>query len=286
MEAVRHYSAHSTQSLAGLLNPLALARGLWAQRGLIRQLAAREVAARYRGSALGMLWSLLLPLAMLAVYTFVFSVVFNARFDVQVSDSRVEFALTLFCGLLLFTVFAECTTQAPSLIVSNPSYVKKVVFPLEVLVPVKLAAALLHGLISLGVLLAGTLIFMRTLSPTLALLPLVLVPLVMLALGVGWFLASLGVYVRDAAQAVGVVVNVLFFLTPVFYPVSAVPEGLRWVMWLNPMTAVVESARMTVLRGQWPAWEALGLVTLASAVVMQLGYAWFMKTRRGFADVL
>jgi lipopolysaccharide transport system permease protein len=286
LPSVTHISAASRPTLVGLLNPFTMLRGLAAQRDLIGQLARREVALRYRGSILGLLWSFLIPLLMLVVYTFVFSVVFQARFDEHAPESRVDFALQLFCGLVLYTIFSECVTQAPGVVLANPSYVKKVVFPLEILVPVKLIAALVHGLISLGVLLVAVAVLQRQFSATLAYYPLVLLPLLMLTAGAGWFLASLGVYVRDAAQIVTLLVNVLFFLTPIFYPVHRVPEVFRPAMWVNPLTVIVESGRATVLQDRAPNWPALLLVTLASGVVMQLGYAWFMKTKRGFADVL
>lgn len=279
-------ATQTAQPLWRLLLPWTVAGTLYRHRDLIRQLTWREVAGRYRGSALGILWSLLLPLAMLAVYTFVFSVVFQARFETQISDSRAEFALTLFCGLLLFGLFSECLSTAPNLIAHNANYVKKVVFPLEVLVVVRLGAALVHALISLGILLIGAVVFLHTWSTTLVWYPLVVLPLLMLTLGLGWFLASIGVYVRDAAQVVGVVLNVLIFLTPIFYPVQAVPPAYRGLMWLNPLTVVVESARQTALRSAAPDWAALGVVALVSLAAMQLGFTWFMKTKRGFADVL
>lgn len=278
----------TTQSLPvrHFLWPPTLLRTFWRHRGLIRQLTLREVAARYRASSLGLLWSFLLPLALLAVYTFVFSIVFQARFGRALSDSKVEFALTLFCALVPYNLFVETVLAAPTTVVANVNFVKRVVFPLEVLVIVKVGAALVHALIGLAVLLLGVAVFLRAPSPALAYFPLVLLPLVMLALGVGWFLASAGVYLRDTAQIVSVLVSFLFFLTPIFYPVEMVPDRFRVFLYLNPLTAIVENARLTVLWGQPPHWPALGAVTALGGAAMLLGYTWFMKTKRGFADVL
>lgn len=286
MSATTVQTPYESRPLGYLLRPDATLRDLWRRRDLIRQLTRRELAARYRGTVLGALWSFLLPLAMLAIYTFVFSVVFEARFDTPVSGSRAEFALMLFAGLHLHALLAETLTAAPELIIANPSYVKKVVFPLEVLPVVRLGSALVHALISAGLIAVGGIVFMKQASMTMLLYPLVLAPLVMFTLGLGWFLASLGVYLRDIAQVVGVLVTVLLFLTPIFYPLSAVPPAFQTVLRLNPLTVIVEAARRTLLRGEAPEWGWFVIVFVASAAAMQLGYAWFMKTKRGFADVI
>jgi len=240
----------------------------------------------YRGASLGTLWSLLLPLAMLVVYTFVFSVVLEAKFPQAVTQSKAEFAITLFAGLLLFTVFGDCANAATTLVTAHASYVKRVVFPLEVLPVVKVGAALVNAVISLGILLVGTLVFLHRIPLTVFWLPVVALPLLLLTLGVSWFLASLGVYIRDTAQVVRVVVNLLFFTTPIFYPISQVPKPLQVLVYLNPLTAIVEDGRRVLIWGQSPNWIPLLATLVAAAAVMQLGYTWFMKTRRGFADVL
>lgn len=255
-------------------------------RSLVRQLTIRDVLSRYRGSVLGILWSFLLPLAMLVVYTFVFSVVFQARWGLGQTSSRTDFAITLFCGIVIFNIFSETVSRAPSLVPQNVSFVKKVVFPLEVLPVVALGTALVQAGIGMGILLVAVLVFRGGLSTTLWLLPLVLLPLVALTLGVSWFLASLGVYLRDTAQAVGIGMQILFFITPIFYPITAVPEAFRWVMHMNPLATLVDDARRIVLWSEFPVWDRWALVLAASCVCMLLGYGWFMKTKRGFADVL
>lgn len=266
-------------------SPVALVASLWRHRDLLMALTQREVVGRYRGSFLGLLWSVFHPVFMLAVYTFVFSVVFKARWSGG-NDSRTEFALVLFAGIIVFTLFSECVNRAPGLILGNVNYVKKVVFPLEILPVVTLGAAAFHLLASTAVWLVFYLVFFGVPHPSVLLLPLVLLPLVFFTLGVSWMLASLGVYLRDVGQIVGVLTTALLFLSPIFYPVSALPESYRIFLHLNPLTPVIEQTRQVLVWGTWPD-PVFWLGTLAvGLVVAWLGFAGFQKTRRGFADVL
>jgi lipopolysaccharide transport system permease protein len=254
-------------------------------RYLTVRLVQREVESRYRGSYLGLFWSLATPLMMLAIYTFVFSVVFKTRWGGG-GESRSEFALTLFAGLIPFNVFTECVTRAPSLIVSNPNYVKRIVFPLEVLPLSVLGSAVFHAAISMAVLVAGLLLVRGSVPVTLLLVPLATVPLLALTLAVSWFLASLGAYLRDTTYIVTIATQALFFLTPLFYPPDAVPARFRAVLWLNPLTAVVDGFRRATVFGRPLDWAMWAGVSLASSVLMLLGYSWFMKTKSGFANVV
>jgi lipopolysaccharide transport system permease protein len=258
---------------------------LWRNRSLIRALVKREVVGRYRGSVLGILWSFFNPVFMLAVYTIVFSVVFKARWSAG-SESRAEFALVLFAGMLVFNLFAECVNRAPSLILANANYVKKVIFPLEVLPWVAFGAALFHASISLFVWLIFSLFILGTPHATLLLFPLILVPLTLLIMGFTWFLASLGVFLRDVSQVVGVVTTALMFLTPIFYPVSALPENFRYLMNFNPLAFIVSQTHDLLIFGIGLDWVGYLLLTACAALVAWLGFAWFQKTRKGFADVL
>lgn len=278
--------AGDRRPLVAHLNPVAMARGMWSRRELIAQFAHREVASRYRGSALGLFWTLAQPLLMLGVYTFVFAVVFESRWSAESPASTAEFGLTLFTGLMLFQVFSQGVSRAPRLILDHPNYVKKVVFPLEALPVAALGATMFYAAVSLLVLVAGKVVIAPRFEWEALLYPLAFVPLVPMTLGLMWFLASLGVYLRDLTHVVGVVLQVLMYMTPIFYPIDRVPEGIRGVLQLNPMTGIVETARRTLLWGQQPDWAMLGAQTVVALVVMQLGYAWFMKTKRGFADVL
>ncbi len=266
-------------------SPRELVATLWRHRGLTRALVQREVLARYRGSFAGILWSLFNPVFMLSVYTFVFSVVFKARWSGG-SESRSEFALVLFAGMIVFSLFSEAITRAPTTIVANPSYVKKVIFPLEILPCVALGAALFHACVSVLVWLAAYVLLFGTPHVTALLLPVVLLPLVLLTLGLSWLLASLGVYLRDVAQVVGLATTALMFMSPIFYPLSALPEQYRPLLLLNPVTPAVEQARAVLVWGQLPDFGMLAIYLAASAAIAWLGFAWFQKTRRGFADVL
>ena len=265
---------------------VALAKSLWRNRQLIVQMARREVVGRYKGSAMGLAWSFLNPVFMLAVYTFVFSVVFKARWGVGGEESKTQFAVVLFVGMIVHGLFAEVLNRAPGLILSNVNYVKKVVFPLEILPVISMGAALFHTLISLGVLLIAFVIFNGHLHWTAIFTPLVFLPLIILTLGLAWMLASLGVFIRDVGQTIGIITTVMMFLAPVFYPITAIPEELRpWIM-ANPLTFIIEQAREVLIWGRLPNWSGLGLYTLVATAVAWAGYAWFQKTRKGFADVL
>ena len=265
---------------------LALAHSLWRNRQLIVQMTRREVAGRYKGSVLGLAWSFFNPVFMLTVYTFVFSVVFKARWGLGGDESKTQFAVVLFVGMIVHGLFAEVLNRAPGLILSNVNYVKKVVFPLEILPIISMGAALFHSLISLCVLLIALVIFNDYLYWTAVFIPLVLLPLVILTLGLAWILASLGVFLRDVGQIIGIITVVMMFLAPVFYPMTALPEELRpWLM-ANPLTFIIEQAREVLIWGHLPDWFGLGSYTLAATVVAWMGYAWFQKTRKGFADVL
>ena len=267
------------------ISPKEMAASLWRNRSLIKALAQREVVGRYRGSVMGILWSFFNPVFMLLVYTFVFSVIFKARWSGG-SDSKTEFALILFAGLIVFNLFAECFNRAPGLILANVNYVKKVVFPLEILPWVALGSALFHALISLGVWLIAYLILFGVPHLTVLLLPLVILPFLLLIMGLTWALASLGVYLRDVSQFIGILTTVLMFLSPIFYPASALPEAYRHLLLLNPLTPVIEQARDVLFWGKVPDMTILSIYLLMTAFIAWLGFAWFQKTRKGFADVL
>lgn len=267
------------------ISPKEMIASLWRNRALILTLTKREVAGRYRGSFLGLFWSFFNPLFMLAVYTFVFSVVFQARWGTG-GGSKVEFALILFAGLIVFNLFAECFTSAPNLIISNVNYVKRVVFPVEILPWIILGSALFHALVSLGVWFIAYLAFFGLPHATALLLPLVFAPLSLLCMGISWALASLGVYLRDMSQVVGILVTVFLFLSPIFYPVSALPPAYRPLLWCNPLMPAIEQARAVLFWGKFPDWGMLGVYWLATSIVAWIGFAWFQKTRKGFADVI
>lgn len=250
------------------------------------QLSWRDVQARYRGSWLGLVWSLLNPLLMLALYTFVFAVVFQARWNDQTPQSDVDFALALFSGLIAFNLFAETVTAAPGLILANPSYVKKVIFPLEILPLTKFLSSLVQAGFSLLVLEGAVLLARGYLPWTLVLLPLVVLPIALLALGVSWFLASLGVFIRDIGNLVSVGLSMLMFLSPVFYPMNRLPASMQGVLAWNPLAPMVDNFRRVTLEGAVPNWTAGGLATAFALLVAVVGYTWFARSKNAFADVV
>lgn len=267
-------------------NPWTAAVGLLAHRELISQFARRDVAGRYRGSFLGIFWSFLQPLVMLLTYTFVFGVIFKIRWPGTGPTNLAEFASVMFCGMVAYSVFSECANKAPALIVSNPNYVKKVIFPLEILPVSTLLSAAFHGIVGLAILVIMNLIVSRQVHMTLLLLPLMALPLCFLTLGISWLLASLGVFFRDLQHVVPMVTTVLFFLTPIFFSVEMVPAPYSTFMQFNPLSFIVDGFRRIVLWGTLPDWRILAAGTCACAVFMMLGYAFFMRTKKGFADVV
>ncbi|WP_313298969.1 ABC transporter permease [Diaphorobacter sp.] len=267
------------------ISPLELVRSLFAHRALIRGLIKREVIGRYRGSFMGLLWSFFTPILMLGVYTLVFSVVFKARWDGGVG-SKTEFAMILFAGLMAFNLFSEGLNKGPTLILGNANYVKKVLFPLEILPVVVLGSAFFHFLISFAAWLIFYFVFFGIPHATLFQLPLVLIPLMLLSLGLSWFLASLGVFLRDIGQIIGVLTMVLMYVSPIFYPVAALPPQYQKFMALNPLTFSIEQVRNSMFFGKPLEWMPWLLQLGLGLLVAWLGYAWFQKTRKGFADVV
>lgn len=254
-------------------------------RSLIGQLAWREIAAKYQGSFLGAMWAVLIPVLMLSVYTLVFSVIFKSRW-VGGTGSKTEFATLMFAGLIVFNFFAESINRAPRLILDNPNYVKKVVFPLESLTWVALGVALFNLVVSLAVLLLFRLILAGSLPWTLALFPLLLLPLILFTAGVTWFLASLGVYFRDISQAIGVFTSMLMFLSPVFYPSDALPQGMRALAALNPLVFYIDRTRDLLIWGRITGIHLYVYHLAVSIIVATLGFAWFRRTRHTFADIM
>ena len=266
--------------------PTAMFTSLWRNRQLIQQLTRREIAARYRGSLIGLAWSFINPLLMLFVYTFVFSVVFEARWGTGATESRADFAIILFTGMIVFGIFADMVNRAPWQIVSNTNYVKKVVFPLEILSWVSLGSVLFHSLVSLVALLLVQYIINSSLPWTVVLFPLVLLPLIFASLGAAWFLAALGVYVRDIGQITTVFTTVLMFVSAVFYPVTALPELYQAWLRLNPLVIIITESRKVLIFGNLPDWSWWSITLLVGLAMAIAGFWWFQKTRKGFADVL
>jgi lipopolysaccharide transport system permease protein len=267
-------------------SPMALVQSFWQNGQLIYHMTKRDVLERYTGSVLGLAWSIFNPVLMLAVYTFVFSIVFKARWGIGGNESKIQFAVVLFAGLIMHSLFAEVLNRAPGLILSNVNYVKKVIFPLEILPSIVMGTALFHSLINLGVLLVAFFFANGFLHWTVVFAPLVILPLVIFTLGLAWLFASLGVFLRDVGQTISIITMVMLFLSPIFYPASALPEEYRPWLFANPLTFIIEQGRAVLIWGQLPDWSGLGIYMLVATAVAWGGYAWFQKTRKGFADVL
>ncbi|AJG15123.1 sugar ABC transporter permease [Pseudomonas plecoglossicida] len=235
---------------------------------------------------MGLLWSFLTPLFMLAVYTFVFSVVFKARWTTSADESKGDFAVLLFAGMIVHGLFAEVLNRAPTLILANVNYVKKVVFPLEILPVISMCTALFHSAVSLLVLVCAIVFVNGEFHATMLLVPLVVLPYILFVQGLAWVLASLGVYLRDVGQTIGIITMIMLFMSPVFFPVSSLPVEMRPLMEANPLTFIIEQVREVLIWGRLPDWMGLARYSLMSLITVWVGYAWFQRTRKGFADVL
>lgn len=267
------------------VSPTSILRLTVRYRTLILRLARREVEARYRGSLLGIFWSVLTPLLMVAAYSFVFSVIFQPRWQVP-PGANANFVLLLYSGLLVFNLFAECVSRAPGLVLENTSYVKKVVFPLEILPLVAMVSALVNFSIGFCVMMVLYILMLGLPPLTIVFLPIVVLPVILFTLGFTWMLAALGVFLRDLRHFVAVLVTVLLFLGPIFYPVAAVPETIRFVLYLNPLTPALEMSKDVLFWGLLPDFWFLASTILASWALAWLGYLCFARLRPGFADVV
>ena len=251
---------------------------------LILSLTRRELAARYRGSALGVLWAILTPLVMIAIFTFIFAKIFNARFGE--SNSGWNFALYLFCGLLPWTAFQEAVQQSSNTIVAHANLVKRVVFPLETLPVAQALASLANQMFGTTVLLVAALLIRQQFHASVLLLPLLVAPQLVATLGAAWLVASLGVFLRDVAQGVSLVLMAWLYLTPIIYPESLVPDEYRPFINLNPFTPLMRNYRRILLEGAMPDWGGLAYFTIFALLLFLFGYWWFARTRKNFADVI
>ena len=254
-------------------------------RSLLFELTKREVQGRYRGASFGLLWALLSPFLMLCVYTVAFGFIIKSKWPHAV-DGKANFALILYAGLIVHGFFAECVARAPRLVLDNPNFVKRVIFPLEVLPWAMNLSALFHVLMNMLVFVVLYAITSGLPPPTVLLFPIVLLPFVLFVNGLSWLLASLGVYLRDINQVTGVLITAVLFLSSAIVPLDAVPERYQTVFQLNPLTFIIDQVRDVALWGRMPDWLGLGQYTIKAAIFMYLCHAWFRRTRAGFADVL
>lgn len=262
-----------------------MASSIWKNRGLVFSMVRRDIMGRYRGSVMGLAWSFFNPLLMLLIYTFVFAGVFKARWGVGPEETKADFAIVLFVGMILHGLFAECVNRSPGLIVSNVNYVKKVVFPLEILPWIAFGSALFHTTISFLVLLLAQLFISHSIPWTVIFFPFILIPLIFATMGFSWFLASLGVYLRDVGHITSSFTTVLMFISPVFYPMDSFGK-YQAILKYNPLAYLIEEARNTMIFSKVPDLERWGLMVILGYLIGWAGFVWFQKTRKGFADVL
>ena len=278
--------ASTMRQTCALASPPAVLTHLWRTRELLAQFTRLEFSGRFQGTYLGVLWILIQPLVTLAVYTFVFSAVLKTSWSGAGQGGVTHFALSLLTGLACFEVVSSASARGATVMAENVNFVKKVLFPLEVL-PVSVALALvLQSTLALGLVCLAKLALGQGLSATALLAPLGYVPLALLAAGLGLWLAPVGVAAKDVGHMITAFMQLYFFMTPIIYPLEAVPERYRPLLALNPLHPVIEHFRRTLLYGQAPDWAGLAMVTAFALVFFLLGYAWFLQLKKVFADVL
>lgn len=276
----------SRNQVAVFPNPFAWAQALWIRRSLLWQFVQRNVELRHKGSHLGLVWSVLNPLLMLALYVFVFGYILKGKFGSIPNETSVDYALGVFLGLAIFHFLAEVLSTAPTIIVSSPNLVKKVVFPLEVLPAAGVGASLVHLLISLLLVLAGILILGPGIGANAVWAPLIFLPLIPLALGIGWLVSAVGVFFRDVGQIVGVLILGIMFSSGIFYPASSIPPAAWSVLRFNPVLLTVELSRNSLLWNHPINLTHLAYVAGVSLALCVFGYTVFRRTAPAFADVL
>lgn len=267
-------------------DPFSFIYYIFPHKNLLYQFSKREIVSRYRGSVLGLAWTVLQPIFMLCVYTFVFSVVFNARWGNTQAGGKAEFALVLFVGIITFNIIGDTINAAPTIILSNVNLVKKVIFPLEILPVAKLVGVLVNALVGLMIALIGILLVWNKIPLTSLLFPLAWLPVLLFALGCSYFISALGVFIRDVQPTVALLVTVLFFLSPIFYPLESVPEPFRGICTLNPIAIYVEASRSLLIWGKIPDLKLFAGGLVVSIITFILGLAFFMKAKKTFADVI
>lgn len=265
-------------------HPIQVFSMLWRHYDLILQLVKRDILMRYRGSFAGLLWLILAPLLMLGLYTLVFGIFMQVRWPGVTNN--LMYSLLIYVGLIVLNFFSECLSRSPTIITYNSNFVKKVVFPLEIYPWVIIGSALFHMIISLLVLTVFCLLLLGKIHITILLFPILFAPLILITLGISWFLCSAGVFIRDIAHLMVFIMQVIMYLSPVFYSITMLPEIFQRVLLINPLTFIIEQARNIIVFGNLPQWTGVGIYFLISILVAYLGFLVFQKTRGGFADVL
>lgn len=279
------YISSQQLALAELLIPWKIVTRFMPHCSLLKQFTKREIEKRYKGTLLGLFWSFFTPLLMLTVYTIVFGFIFQGSYQ-HVGETKIQFVLGLFCGMLIWELIAHTFAAAPMLIVQNANLVTKVIFPLEILPIAMLGGTLVHTAIGFIPLLLLIVTSQGIISFSGLSLFFILIPVLFYCLGVVWFLSALGVFLRDIGAMMPAVITVLMFMSAIFFPIAAIPEAWRWVVMLNPAAVLISMARNALIFGQWIDWKIYGVQLILSFIVMMVGYVFFMKVKPAFADVL
>jgi lipopolysaccharide transport system permease protein len=275
------------RSFVSLLNPGEVITTLWRHRSLLWQFTVRNLEMRHRGSILGALWAVLNPLSMLAVYVFVFGYVFGGAFSRgDATRTGWDYGLGVFLGLAIFHVVSEALAAAPGIVVGQPNYVKKVIFPLEILPAAAVGSSVIHMFVTLAMVLVGSLFGSVAPSWHLLWLPVIILPIVAMSLSLAWMVAALGVFFRDVSQLVGALITIIMFASAIFYPVESIPPAAWTVLQFNPLIHTLEMARGVLLWHQPPGLAPLAVLYVASFVAVVLGFAVFARLKRAFADVI
>ena len=259
-------------------------QSIWKNRGLLRSMIRRDIMARYRGSFGDVFWTVLNPVLLMVTYFFVFGIVLESRFGPDAS--RTGFALYFLAGMLPWLPFAEAAGRAPNSMIEHRNFIKKLVFPVEILPVTQVLAALVTQAFALAVFLTGLFIIRGDIATHAVWLPVLLVPQVLFTLGMAWFLSALGVFVRDLGQVIGFLLTLWFFLTPICYPEQSLPKEIAPILMKNPMYVLVRAYRDLLLEARLPAWGAVWKLWALAALVFFAGHAWFHKLRKSFADVI
>lgn len=279
------YNSSERLSFSELLFPWKLISRMRVQFSLLRQFTKREIEKRYKGTLLGLCWSFFTPLLMLVVYTVVFGFVFRGSYG-HPGETKMQFVLGLFCGMLVWDLIAGSIASAPMLIVQNANLVTKVIFPLEILPIAMIASNLVHTAIGFAPLLLLIIISQGIISISALSLFLIFIPVLFYCLGISWIISGLGVFLRDIGAMMPAVITILMFMSAIFFPITAIPAAWRWLIMLNPAAVLISMAREALVFGQWINWEMYGIQLLLSLIVMMGGYVFFMKVKSAFADVL
>lgn len=265
---------------------IAVFRNLLKFQNLLKQFTSRDVTSRYKGSYLGLVWTLIQPLVMLTIYTFVFSVVFKARWGQGESVSKVDFAMTIYAGMIIFQIFSEPLYRSSTIFIANSNFVKRVVFPLEILPTSSVLSSVIMNLFSFVIYIGALLWFQYPVGWNILLFPLIWIPLIILSAGLSYVFATLGVFFRDIGQIISILMNMLFYISPVFYPVTALPESFQKYMLFNPLTIIIENFRAITIYNSPPDWAQLGTIYIISIVIFLIGSAIFTYSKETFSDVI